>query len=128
MLICLFILLDSLFELSTQDKSLFRLYGQFSSIFPKALAKYLQSISWTEPEQVKEAQRSIFLTKNVLIFRLLLSWAPLSPIQALELLDAKFADRKVREYAVARLETLGDDQLSGKQSEKISHIQSYFCS
>jgi len=39
-------------------------------------------------------------------------WAELSPIAALELLDAKFGDDRVRSYAVSRMELLTDDAVS----------------
>ena len=43
----------------------------------------------------------------------LLSWSPLKPVDALELLDAKFADMHIRKYAVSRLEEMRDSELAG---------------
>ena len=43
--------------------------------------------------------------------RLLARWPPISPVQALELLDAQFSDAAVRKYAVRRLKTLEDHEV-----------------
>ena len=44
--------------------------------------------------------------------RLLPKWAPLQPVAALELLDAKFADAQIRAYAVSCLEAMPDPELA----------------
>ena len=43
---------------------------------------------------------------------LLPQWEPLRPVSALELLDAKFADEAIRDYAVGCLEDLSDSELA----------------
>ena len=43
---------------------------------------------------------------------LLDEWAPLKPVAALELLDAKFADSHIRAYAVRCLEEMSDPELA----------------
>ena len=43
--------------------------------------------------------------------RLLKVWAPLTPTQALDLLEARHADLRVREHAVQALERLSDTEL-----------------
>ena len=40
------------------------------------------------------------------------AWAPLKPVAALELLDAKFADEAIRSHAVACLEAISDGELA----------------
>ena len=64
------------------------------------LPKFLQSVDWTSPEDVKEAHRMLFV------------WRLGPPIQALELLDILYSDIVVREYAVHRISRLEDDELS----------------
>ncbi|XP_028842597.1 phosphatidylinositol 4-phosphate 3-kinase C2 domain-containing subunit alpha [Denticeps clupeoides] len=46
------------------------------------------------------------------IHSLLHSWPPLSPINALELLDSKFAETEVRTVAVSWLESISNDELT----------------
>ena len=43
---------------------------------------------------------------------LLSRWAPLKPVAALELLDAKFADASIRSHAVGCLEDMSDGELA----------------
>ena len=91
---------DPLYDLSEDDKALlwdnrFVLRKQ-----PNALPKVLQSIRWSRREEVLDAQR------------LLAAWPPMEPMRALELLDAFFACREVREYAVRCLDQLSDKDLS----------------
>lgn len=45
-------------------------------------------------------------------YRLLDAWAPMAPLDALELLDSKFPDKRIREYAVVRLEELTNEEIS----------------
>lgn len=66
----------------------------------KSLIKILLGVHWSDICQVKE------------IYRLLEVWEPMPPVDALQLLDAQFANRKVRAYAVRCLDTLTDAELS----------------
>ena len=66
---------------------------------PKSLIKILQCINWCEVEKVQE------------VYRLLSIWNPVYPDDALQLLDAQFANRKVREFAVHCLDKLSDEHL-----------------
>jgi hypothetical protein len=66
---------------------------------PKGLVKVLCCVRWTEPAAVRE------------IYRLLQDWPAMGPVDALQLLDAQFANRKVREYAVRCLDRLDDQEL-----------------
>eukprot|EP00456_Euglypha_rotunda_P026962 TRINITY_DN2162_c0_g1_i12.p1 TRINITY_DN2162_c0_g1~~TRINITY_DN2162_c0_g1_i12.p1 ORF type:complete len:230 (+),score=36.22 TRINITY_DN2162_c0_g1_i12:348-1037(+) len=68
--------------------------------YPKVLPKFLQSVKWGIPDHKFEA------------YRLLKQWAPpTAPEYALELLDAKYPDSIVRQYAVNVLRRLDDDNL-----------------
>jgi hypothetical protein len=58
------------------------------------------SVRWSSSEQVQE------------LYDLLDLWAPPSCVQALQLLDRRFMDPKVRAYAVHCLEELPDDELA----------------
>eukprot|EP00708_Paratrimastix_pyriformis_P002409 GAFH01001155.1.p1 GENE.GAFH01001155.1~~GAFH01001155.1.p1 ORF type:complete len:549 (+),score=288.11 GAFH01001155.1:132-1649(+) len=75
----------------------YRLYGIAD---PRALPKFLQCVPWNQRRAVVEAHH------------LLRHWVDMDPIAALELLDAKFADAMVREYAVRCLEGLNDEELA----------------
>eukprot|EP01132_Coremiostelium_polycephalum_P011112 gene11112-13596_t len=91
---------DPLYELSESDKKFLWTYRMHLQGYPHSLPKVLQSLRWNNPQEVKEAHR------------LLSIWSPLSPTEALELLDAKFADELVREYAVNCLRLLNDNELA----------------
>ena len=40
------------------------------------------------------------------------NWAPMAPEDAIQLLDAKYPDERVRSYAVNRIAQLSDDELA----------------
>lgn len=67
--------------------------------YPHALAKCLRALDWTTNEAAHEMADMLKL------------WAPLQPEDALELLDAAFADQTIRLHAVQYLEPISDDQL-----------------
>eukprot|EP01087_Luapelamoeba_hula_P015284 TRINITY_DN4549_c1_g1_i3.p1 TRINITY_DN4549_c1_g1~~TRINITY_DN4549_c1_g1_i3.p1 ORF type:complete len:1541 (-),score=187.61 TRINITY_DN4549_c1_g1_i3:661-5283(-) len=90
---------DSLHVLDPEEKKLLWTYRYFCRKNPRALAKVLQSVDWTKNKSVQDAHR------------MLRCWRPLGPTEALELLDAKFADNFVRAYAVRRLAPLPDQEL-----------------
>jgi Phosphatidylinositol 3- and 4-kinase/Phosphoinositide 3-kinase family, accessory domain (PIK domain)/Phosphoinositide 3-kinase C2 len=69
------------------------------SVDAKALVKLLQCVQWRDVRAVRES------------YRLMEQWADLLPVDALELLDAKFADRRVRERAIRYLDRLSDEEL-----------------
>jgi len=66
---------------------------------PCLLPYLLSSIDYTYPSQVIE------------IPNLLRLWKPLSPTEALCLLDSSYADKDIRSYAVSCLEPLSDDEI-----------------
>eukprot|EP01097_Dermamoeba_algensis_P007922 TRINITY_DN5110_c0_g2_i1.p1 TRINITY_DN5110_c0_g2~~TRINITY_DN5110_c0_g2_i1.p1 ORF type:complete len:640 (+),score=73.64 TRINITY_DN5110_c0_g2_i1:1342-3261(+) len=83
---------DPMAELTADEKRLVWDSRYWLTSKAEGLPKFLLSISWSERDQVLEAHR------------LLKIWNPPNAIQALELLDARFADPQVRSYAVSRLE------------------------
>lgn len=72
------------------------------SIFnrPELLPAFVMSINWSLSEQVQE------------LYDLLDLWSPPSAVEALQLLDRRFMDPKIRAYAVHCLEDLSDEELS----------------
>jgi len=64
------------------------------------LPAFVMSVQWNNCEQVQE------------LYDLLDLWVPPAPVQALQLLDRRFMDPKIRAYAVHCLEELPDDELA----------------
>lgn len=91
---------DSLYELTEGDKFVIWSYRDTLRQRPNALSKVLQSVEWTNPTAVCEA------------YRLLKDFTPLDPLYALELLDVRYQDVRIREYAVSRLELLSDQEIA----------------
>ena len=89
---------DPLSPLTDEHKILLWSNRFFLTSMPQALPKFLLSIHWDEPIQVKEAHK------------LLKIWARPSPLQALELLDAKFADPVVRDFGIECLSYIQDGE------------------
>ena len=67
---------------------------------PHGLQIFLTIIDWTDPEQVVQAHKMIR------------QWILLPPDEALPMLDARYPDEIVRLYAVERLTSFTDDELS----------------
>jgi len=88
---------DPLYPVAPADKELLWTYREYYRTNPKGLPKFLSSVPFHEMLAVQEMHKYLKL------------WAPIKPIDALELLDARFADMKVREHAVTFLEQLSDD-------------------
>ena len=89
---------DPLYELTPEDKLILWGNRYYISNIPSALPKFLMTINWSDPMQVKEAHKTLPL------------WAKPSPLQALELLDAKFADPTIRDYGVDCLQYMQDGE------------------
>src|SRR5579885_989291 len=85
---------DPLQTLSPAEKQLIWEYRDDLKSRPEALVKFLSSVPWNDSQRVNEAHLCLD------------QWIPLEPLQAFELLDAKFADPYVRAYAVKCLEKL----------------------
>jgi phosphatidylinositol-4,5-bisphosphate 3-kinase len=91
---------DILRELTSEDQILLWNMRHHLVTRPDALGKFLQCVDWGNVDKRMEA------------YRLLQLWSrPASAVTALELLDAKFADPVVRQYAIDLLRSLKDDQL-----------------
>jgi hypothetical protein len=91
---------DPLYVLTDADKQDIWKGRHLLTNQPLALPKFLQSVDWFSPDHRHEAHR------------LLLQWdPPRSPVSAIELLDGKYADYMVRDYAVKCLKVLQDDEL-----------------
>jgi phosphatidylinositol-4,5-bisphosphate 3-kinase len=90
---------DPLYRMTKRDKQLMWKYREFCKSRPKALPKFLASVPMGDARAVQEMHRLLHI------------WAPIAPIDALELLDSRFADAQVREYAVRRLEQLSREEL-----------------
>lgn len=89
---------DPLTPLTDEDKM--NLWGNrmYISQIPNALPKFLLSVNWDDCMQVKEAHKMLHI------------WVKPAPLQALELLDAKFADPTVRDFGVSCLEYMPDGE------------------
>eukprot|EP00735_Rhodelphis_limneticus_P000750 TRINITY_DN11275_c0_g1::TRINITY_DN11275_c0_g1_i1::g.762::m.762 TRINITY_DN11275_c0_g1::TRINITY_DN11275_c0_g1_i1::g.762 ORF type:complete len:1066 (+),score=268.88,sp/P54673/PI3K1_DICDI/38.97/0.0,PI3Ka/PF00613.15/6.2e-59,PI3_PI4_kinase/PF00454.22/2.1e-50,PI3K_C2/PF00792.19/5.8e+02,PI3K_C2/PF00792.19/4.8e-25,PI3K_rbd/PF00794.13/0.00056,PI3K_rbd/PF00794.13/5.8e-13,HEAT_2/PF13646.1/0.14 TRINITY_DN11275_c0_g1_i1:311-3199(+) len=91
---------DPLEVLDDASQQLITRFKHILRVNPAALPKYLLSVKWQDPCEVLDACQHLD------------QWAAPSPDEALELLDAKFAHERVREYAVKCLERLSDEELS----------------
>jgi hypothetical protein len=90
---------DPLYEVAPMERVLLWQYRNDLTRRPKALAKLLLAVDWMSPAAVAEAHQ------------LMDRWAVMQPVDALELLDARYSDTKVREYAIACLDTMPDNEL-----------------
>jgi len=91
---------DPLAPIGEAEKKLVWRYKHFILTCAEALPKFLQCVPWEDYRQVEEMHTT------------LAAWSPLKPTAALELLDAKFADMHIRNYAVSRLEDMTDAELA----------------
>ena len=89
---------DPLTQLSPTDKLMLWNYRHDLTKDKAALAKFLLAVRWDDCSQAKESHR------------MLKKWNRPAPLQALELLDAKFADPIVRDYGVSCLDYMGDGE------------------
>ncbi|XP_035240996.1 phosphatidylinositol 4,5-bisphosphate 3-kinase catalytic subunit beta isoform [Anguilla anguilla] len=92
---------DPLSQLCENEKDLiWTLRYDCRENFPQSLPKLLLSVKWSKHEDMAQLQA------------LLQIWPKLSPRDALELLDFNYPDQYVREYAVACLRHMSDEELS----------------
>ncbi|XP_062328528.1 phosphatidylinositol 4,5-bisphosphate 3-kinase catalytic subunit beta isoform isoform X2 [Osmerus eperlanus] len=92
---------DPLSQLCENEKDLiWTLRYDCMENFPQSLPKLLLSVKWSKHEDMAQLQA------------LLQIWPKLSPRDALELLDFNYPDQYVREYAVACLREMSDEELS----------------
>ena len=90
---------DPLYDLQPEDSVVLYRCREFNASSPPLLPKFLRGVFWSSPEAVLEAHRMLF------------EWSRGRPVDAIELLDIRFSDPVVREYAVNRLDALNDDHL-----------------
>lgn len=90
---------DPLYELTDADSELLWKNREYLISRPLLLPQMLSSIDYSQPDQVNQ------------IPNLLANWEKLNPTDALTLLDAKFADHRIREYAVSCLEQFSDSDM-----------------
>ncbi|GAM19998.1 hypothetical protein SAMD00019534_031730 [Acytostelium subglobosum LB1] len=87
-------------EMSTLDRQFIWMYRVYlKGVYPNSLPRILQCVHWSNPHEVKQ------------VHELLADWPQIPPTDAIELLDIKFADELVREYAVTCLLPLSDQEL-----------------
>lgn len=92
---------DPLYELSEEEKGLIWLNRHVLQSNPVALPKFLQSFSPVSAAALLEEAHQLLWT-----------WQQPTPLNALELLDSKYADSEVRAVAVRCLESLSDRELT----------------
>jgi hypothetical protein len=91
---------DPLWRPNEAEKELLWRYRYWvRDTYPQRLAVVALSVPWTDPLQVQE------------MYNLLQQWPRLDAEVALELLDARYADFKIRSFAVTALEDMTDETL-----------------
>ncbi len=91
---------DPLTPLSKADREEVIYCRDYICTIPSALEVFLRCINWLDPLQV-------YVAKNYLK-----KWEKLDPEDAICLLDAKFPDTSVREYAISIISEMTDDLVS----------------
>ena len=86
--------------LEEEEKDLIWKFRFYLSRDKMALTKFLKSVSWTDPSEVKQAVET-----------LLPMWTDVEMVDALELLGPGFVDGRVRAYAVKQLGRADDEEL-----------------
>ena len=86
-------------ELTMAEKGVLWQFRDYCSTNPALLPKFLRAVPWRDEKKVEEA--------HVLLYM----WSPVRPSDALELLDVRYSDQLVREYAVDKLDELNDAAL-----------------
>lgn len=88
---------DPLYKLEIEEREIILYCRDYICEIPSALEVFLRSIDWLDPLQVNLAR--VYLKK----------WERIDPEDAISLLDARFPDTSVREYAISVLTTMTDD-------------------
>jgi hypothetical protein len=91
---------DTLTEMTEKDK--FKLFHNANKVKdnPKLLPKYLLAVPWRFPRA------------SQLAHQFLRDWKNIEVMKALELLDVRYPDTQIRQFAVRALNTLPDDELN----------------
>ena len=90
---------DPLEKLKDEDINAILICRDYISTIPSALELFLRAINWCNPLEVSIAHK--YLKK----------WTKIDGEDALSLLDARFPDTKVREYAINRLRDFPDEMI-----------------
>eukprot|EP01094_Clydonella_sp_ATCC50884_P017484 TRINITY_DN305_c4_g1_i2.p1 TRINITY_DN305_c4_g1~~TRINITY_DN305_c4_g1_i2.p1 ORF type:complete len:1223 (+),score=346.10 TRINITY_DN305_c4_g1_i2:455-3670(+) len=91
---------DPMHTLSANEREMVWNHRKLLTARPAALSKLLLSVDWCNPAMSREA------------IALIGQWLPLEPLDALELLDVRFAIPEVRTYAVRCLQGICDADLA----------------
>lgn len=91
---------DPLEPLTETERKIIIYSRDYICTIPSALEVFLRSINWFNPIQVNLAR--IYIKR----------WAKIDPEDAISLLDARYPDTFVREYAVSILSEMTDDLLN----------------
>jgi len=91
---------DPLYVLKEEDRKIILFCRDYICTIPSALEMFLRCIDWFNPLHVNLAR--IYLKK----------WAKIDPEDAICLLDARYPDTCVREYAVSILKEMTDDLIN----------------
>ncbi|KAJ9443675.1 Phosphatidylinositol 3-kinase 2 [Diplonema papillatum] len=100
---------DPLYHLEPADKLLLWQFRNDLTTNPCALSKFLQAVDWASPAAV---QGALHLLHHPDPSRRWRRPAPGNELIALELLDARYANTRVREYAIDILDNLCDSLLA----------------
>eukprot|EP00727_Mastigamoeba_balamuthi_P013498 m51a1_g8771 putative phosphatidylinositol- -diphosphate 3-kinase (1513) ;mRNA; r:160021-166529 len=92
---------DPLYSMSDEEKQTLWKHRSFLRKMPTSIPKLMLAVPWTEPSAVAEVHTALD------------EWPLIDPVAALELLDGKYPDARVRAYAVRclkamRVEVVGD--------------------
>ena len=90
---------DPLEKLKDEDIKAILICRDYISTIPSALELFLRAINWCNPYEVSIAHK--YLKK----------WTKIDGEDALSLLDARFPDTRVREYAINRLRDFPDEMI-----------------
>eukprot|EP01114_Cavostelium_apophysatum_P016118 TRINITY_DN4532_c0_g2_i2.p1 TRINITY_DN4532_c0_g2~~TRINITY_DN4532_c0_g2_i2.p1 ORF type:complete len:1434 (+),score=438.70 TRINITY_DN4532_c0_g2_i2:87-4388(+) len=90
---------DPLYPLTENDKKILWSEREYCKTKPHSLPKFLTAVAYNDRFAIQ------------IMHQMIRSWSPINPVDALELLDSKFGDAKVRSFAVQCLEALSDDEL-----------------
>jgi phosphatidylinositol 3-kinase len=92
--------LDPLMGISAEERALLWRTREYCSSNATLLPKFLLAVEWGDPAKAAAARE------------MLVRWEPFEqPMEAMELLDVRFGDVAVREFAVRCLDQLDDDAL-----------------
>ena len=104
---------DPFSEMSIQEKNLVWRLREHCLKIPDSLPKLLDAVKWNQRDDVSQ------------LYVLLKQWRPVKSETALELLDCKYADLKVRQYAVKWLDANISDELLAQYLLQLVQVVEY---